>query len=160
MSLIKFLLFRNKKTSVLGARKYGQKEHTEPKETSALASRQYGNDVDISISKKDGYFKVTVAGYYTINEYVEKMREINNLGIENLLNNSVVWNSKKQCVNKGTYFIFRHDGNLYNILINDDIIKIDERYPLGKETMNKVVTFYKNILSYKYFKCVHDKNGG
>ena len=41
MSLIKFLLFRNRQTSVLGARKYGQKEHTKPKETSVLAYKQY-----------------------------------------------------------------------------------------------------------------------
>ena len=45
MSLIKFLLFRNKKTSVLGARKYGKVQHTEPQETSALAYRQYGKPV-------------------------------------------------------------------------------------------------------------------
>ena len=45
MSLIKFLLFRNKKTSVLGARKYGKTESVEPKETSALAYRQYGKHV-------------------------------------------------------------------------------------------------------------------
>ena len=45
MSLIKFLLFRNKKTSVLGARKYGKVQHAEPRETSALAYRQYGKPV-------------------------------------------------------------------------------------------------------------------
>ncbi len=157
MSLFDFLLFRNKKTSVLGARKYGQKEHAEPKETSVLASRQYGKDVDISISQEDGYLKSVVADYYTINEYVEKMREIDNLGIEKLLNNSVVWNSWKQRVNKGTYFAFRHNGNLYNILINDAEIRIDERIPVGEETVNKFIAF--RDCSYRYFRCVHDKNG-
>lgn len=159
MSLIKFLLFRNKKTSVLGARKYGQKEHTEPKETSVLAYRQYGKDVDISISQEDGYLKSVVADYYTINEYVEKMREIDKLGIEKLLNNSVVWNSGKQRVNKGTYFVFDHNGSLYNILINDEVVKIDERHILDKQTFNSVVTFYNNSKTYDYFTCVHDENG-
>jgi len=51
MSLIKFLLFRNKKTSILGARKYGEKEHIEPKETSILASRKYGGNIN-KIEKK------------------------------------------------------------------------------------------------------------
>lgn len=157
MGLIKFLLFRNKKTSVLGARKYGEKEHTELQETSALAYRKYGKDVDISISKEDDYFKVTVADYYTINEYVEKMREIDEYGVEELLNNSVVWNSWKQRVNKGSYFAFRHNGNLYNILINDAEIRVDERMPVGEETVNKFMAFRDN--SYRYFRCVHDKNG-
>lgn len=157
MRLIKFLLFRNKKTSVLGARKYGKTESAEPKEISALAYRQYGKDVDISISKEDDYFKVTVADYYTINEYVEKMREIDEYGIEKLLNNSVVWNGFRQRVNKGNYYIFRHNDKLYNILINDAEISIDERIPVGEETVNKVMTFLDK--SYRYFRCEHDKNG-
>ena len=45
MSLINFLLFRNKKTSVLGARRYGEKQQIEPKETSVLAYKQYGKHV-------------------------------------------------------------------------------------------------------------------
>ena len=52
MSLIKFLLYRNNKTSVLSARKYGVKQHAEPKETSVLASRQYGNCVSQNKCKK------------------------------------------------------------------------------------------------------------
>ena len=110
MSLIKFLLFRNKKTSVLGARKYGQKEHAEPKETCALASRQYGKDTDILISRQENYDKVTVADYYTINEYIEKMKEIDKWNIEEQLNTSVVWNSERQKVNKGTYYVFGKNG--------------------------------------------------
>ena len=158
MSLFDFLLFRNKKTSVLGARKYGKTESVEPKETSALAYTQYGKDVDISISQEDDYFKVTVADYYTISEYVEKMREIDEYGIENLLNNSVVWNSGKQRVNKGTYYVFRHNNNLYNILVNDEQIRIDERIRINEETLNRVITFYINQ-EYQYFRCIHDKNG-
>ena len=46
MGLIKFLLFRNRKTSVLAARKYGEKQHVEPEDTSALAYRQYGKTIN------------------------------------------------------------------------------------------------------------------
>ena len=42
MSLIKFLLFRNKKTSLLASQQYGKIEQVQPKETSVLAYRQYG----------------------------------------------------------------------------------------------------------------------
>ena len=126
MSLFDFLLFRNKKTSVLGARKYGEKQQAELQDTSVLAYRQYGKDVDILISRQEDYDKVTVADYYTINEYIEKMKEIDKWNIEEQLNTSVVWNSERQKVNKGTYYVFGKNGNLYNVLINDEIIKIDE----------------------------------
>ena len=144
MSLIKFLLFRNKKPSVLCAKQYGKTKSVELKETSVLSSMQYGKDIDILISRQEDYDKVMVADYYTINQYVEKMREIDQYGIENMLNNSVVWNSGKQRVNKGNYYLFRHNNNLYNILVNDEQIRIDERIPIGEETLNRVITFYSN----------------
>lgn len=159
MSLIKFLLFRNKKTSALAYRKYGEENKFEPQETSALASRKYGKDIDISISIQEDYDKVIVADYYTINEYIEKMKKIHGLDIDKSLNTSVVWNSKRQKVNKGTYFVFGINGHLYNILINDEIIKIDERHIVNKQTMNSVVTFYNNSPSWEYFTCMHDENG-
>lgn len=53
MSLIKFLLFRNKKTSVLGARKYGEKQQVKPQDTSALAYRQYGKSASQNQHKQN-----------------------------------------------------------------------------------------------------------
>ncbi|MFQ6723730.1 MAG: hypothetical protein ACLRFE_00145 [Clostridia bacterium] len=53
MSLIKFLLFRNKKTSVLAYRKYGKENKTEPQETSLLSSRQYGKCVSQNQHKQN-----------------------------------------------------------------------------------------------------------
>ena len=116
-------------------------------------------NIDIKITQEENYFKINVADNYKIQEYYSKIQEIDNLGIDKLLNNSVVWNSRKQSVNNGDYFIFHHNGNLYNILINDENIKIDERIPIGEETLNKVFTFYTKDSRYKYFRCMHDKNG-
>ena len=113
--------------------------------------------IKIEILQEHNYSKVVVGDYYTIQDYIEKIREIDVNGIENLLNNSVIWNSGKQRVNKGTYYIFRHNKGLYNILVNDEQIRIDERIPIGEETSNKVLTF-KNS-KYQYFRCIHDKNG-
>ena len=42
MSLIKFLLHRNKNTSILAAEQYGKNKSVKPKEISVLAYRQYG----------------------------------------------------------------------------------------------------------------------
>ena len=46
MSLIKFLLFRSKKTSILAARKYGAKEQVVPENISVLANRKYGKTIN------------------------------------------------------------------------------------------------------------------
>ncbi len=53
MSLIKFLLYRNNKTSILAARKYGEKEQNIPKDVSVLASRKYGNNAAQRQCKQD-----------------------------------------------------------------------------------------------------------
>lgn len=113
--------------------------------------------IEIEIAHSDSFTKVSVGDYYTIQDYVEKMRKIDTFGIENLLNNSVVWNSGRQKVNKGTYYVFRCNGALYNILVNEEQVRIDERTPIGEEIANKVLTF-KNS-KYQYFRCIHDKNG-
>lgn len=52
MSLIKFLLYRNKKTSVLGARQYGKTKSIKPKETSVLAYRQYNKKLNQNQDKE------------------------------------------------------------------------------------------------------------
>ena len=159
MSLIKFLFSRNKKTSVLASQQYGKTEYVEPQEVSILASRKYVKGVEMSISKEEDYLKLVIEDYCTLNDYADKIEEIDKNGIDKLLNNSVLWNNGKQRVNKGIYFVFKHNGNLYNILINDDMIKIDERTRIGEEIADKVISFYKNDKYYRYFRCMHDKNG-
>lgn len=116
-------------------------------------------NIDIRILHKENYSKIIIADNYKIQDYSNKMQEIDTDGINELLNSSVIWNSHKQSVNKGNYYVFRHNDKFYNILINDENIKIDERTPVGEEILNKVFTFPIGNSGYRYFRCMHDKNG-
>ena len=134
-----------------------QSKHISEKTSKPSSQLDYLKPVNIQIFQEETFTKIIVEDYYTIQEYVSKMQEIDDIEIDKLLNNSVVWNSDKQKVNKGTYFVFKHNNNLYNILIQDNTIKLDERIPVGEETSNKVYTF--NEEDYRFFRCIHDKNG-
>ena len=89
--------------------------------------------------------------YYTIQDYVDKMKEIDGLEIDKLLNLSVLWNSERQRVNKGTYYIFKHKTYLYNILINDEVIAIDERHFITI-LFTKCVTLIKRRYYYPHLQ--------
>jgi len=113
----------------------------------------------IKLSQENAYSKLIINDYYTIQDYVNKMKEIDKLGIDKLLNLSILWNSERQMINKGTYYIFSLNERLYNILINDEMIAIDERTPIGEHILNKVIKFTLNDNLFSYFRCKHDENG-
>ena len=115
-------------------------------------------NIDIKILQENNYFKIVVADYYKIQDYIEKMREIDKFGVEDLLTSAVIWNGRKQRVNKGSYYAFKHNKKLYNILVNDEQIRIDERTPIDEEIFDKTIVCYLDDRPYSYFRCMHDKN--
>lgn len=42
---------------------------------------------------------------------------------------------------------------------NEEIIKIEERTKIRDEVEERIITFKTNNADYRYFKCIHDKNG-
>ncbi len=87
--------------------------------------------------------------------------------ILNLLCNCVIWNSRKQKVNKGIYYVIQNSNRIYNILFTDEELIIDER--IKKEfdeqtkkeniTEERVITFKINKNEYNYYEAKHDKTG-
>lgn len=81
--------------------------------------------------------------------------------------NCVLWNSDKQKVNKGIYYVISVDNCLYNILFTDDKVKIDER--INKEVdeqtqkeniiQERVITYNVNKNQYRYFSAKHESDG-
>lgn len=114
---------------------------------------------NITISKNNGIFKVEISDYITVIDYSEKMKQIDAFGVDSKLTNGVLWNGNRQRINKGVYFAFSHNGKLYNILNNEEFIKIEERTKIEDETEEKIITFKMKDADYSYFKCMHDKNG-
>lgn len=101
---------------------------------------------DIIISENNGIFKVEISDYITVTDYLEKMKQIDTFGVDSKLTNGVLWNSSKQCINKGVYFVFSHNGKLYNILNNEEFIKIEERTKIEDETEEKIIHLKSKML--------------
>lgn len=125
------------------------------------------NDFEITISSESNIFKIVISDYISIGDYVKKMESSVEFHILDLLCNCVLWNSGKQKVNKGTYYVISNGNRLYNILFTDEKLMIDERTKIEfdeqaqKEniTEERVITFDINTNEYHYFGAKHDKTG-
>jgi len=113
---------------------------------------------NINIDKIDDVLKMEISDYISITDYVEKMKEIDKYNLLDLVCNSVLWNSKKQLVNKGTYYILSYDGRLYNIILNEEGLKLDERIKVDGITEEKVIRINSNN-DYSFSSLKHDKTG-
>lgn len=115
-------------------------------------------EFDINISRCNNIYIVDVSDYITIGDYVERMHEMDKYNLLELLGNAVLWNGRRQKVNKGSYFVIMHDGYLYNILLGDEETIIDERVKVDDHTVEKHITLH-NDGDYNYTHFKHDKVG-
>ena len=132
-----------------------KKKHVEEISIQQIEPKQ---EFDINISRCNNIFMLEVSDYITIGDYVERMHEIDNYNLLDLIGNAVLWNSKRQRVNKGTYYVIMHDGYLYNILLGEEETIIDERIKVDDHTVEKHIDLHKNgDYNFTHFK--HDKVG-
>lgn len=143
-----------------------KKQKLEDYTTYVKPEEKIGN-VNISVTEENGFYKIEISDYISILEYID-MTEFG--GIYNILSsisNAVLWNSRKQKVDKGIYYVINIDNHLYNIFINDEKIQIDER--IQKEvdeernkdniTEERIITFYVDSREYRYTSFRHDNTG-
>lgn len=123
--------------------------------------------IDIQVSKIGKNHKIIIGDYISIGDYFNKIKSSDEYLILDSLCNCVLWNSSKQMVNKGTYYVIEVDNHIYNILLQDGAIKIDERTLIeideqtGKDniTSERFLSFYIDTCDYRYFSAKHDKTG-
>lgn len=113
-------------------------------------------NADIFVSKDNNVIKMEISDYISISDYVEKVKLY---GILEKISNSVLWNSSKQLVNKGTYYIFTHNSRLYNILINGEELRIDERTKVNDVIEEKIIFYNNNTNDYRYTSFKHEQDG-
>ena len=124
-------------------------------------------NVDIKISKENNIYKIKINDYISIIDFVDKKNSSDEYKILDLLCNCVLWNNGMQKVNKGIYYIINKDNSLYNILFNDEKVKIDERTKVELDeltqkeniTQERVITYNKNKDEYYYYSAKHEANG-
>lgn len=114
---------------------------------------------DINVSSENDVLKIDISDYISIFDYIERMKLIGDGKYINVLVNGVLWNGSKQCVNKGSYYVFSIGDKTYNILVNDDEYKINERVKKDDTTEDKLLRFRKADDDYGYSVLKHDKNG-
>lgn len=125
------------------------------------------SDFEITISNENNIFKIEISDYISIGDYVKKMESNDEFHILNLLCNCVIWNGRKQKINKGTYYVISIGNRLYNILFTDEELMIDERTKIEfdeqtqKENIieERVISLNINKNEYHYFEAKHDKIG-
>jgi len=124
-------------------------------------------EVEIIISNQNNITKIEITDYICIGDFVDKKNYGEEYKILDLLCNCVLWNSDKQKVNKGIYYVIIIDNRIYNILFTDDKIQIDERIkPIFDEITNKknitqerVITYLSNQNKYCYYSAKHESDG-
>lgn len=98
---------------------------------------------------------IQIEDYISIEDYFNLSSGVN---LDDVTFN-ILWNSEKQCINKGFLFVFRYSEKLYNILIDDGSVHIDERTKVCSITEERFlrVDYLKDDYSYSLLK--HDENG-
>lgn len=116
---------------------------------------------EINISSDNNIYKVEISDYISLQDYCDRMDLIDKDNVDKLIFMSVLYNSGTQGVKKGTYFVFRKDNKIYNILINESEINVAERTKFGeeKECEERIMSFPVDGSDYHYFRCKHDKIG-
>ena len=124
-------------------------------------------EVEIIVSSQNNITKIEIPDYVCIGDFVDKKNYGEEYKILDLLCNCVLWNSDKQKVNKGIYYVIIIDNRIYNILFTDEKIQIDERInPIFDEITNKenitqerVITYLPNQNKYRYYSAKHESDG-
>lgn len=113
--------------------------------------------VTIAISKYNNFLKMEISDYISITEFSKQTEKTDQLGITDLISTSVLWNSKRQKINSGTYYVILIDNKRYNILIRDNLLMIDERIYKEKITEERIIRLESNDYWYTIFH--HDSIG-
>lgn len=125
------------------------------------------NKSHITISVQNKISKIEINDYISMEDYEKIMKSSEEYHILELLCNCVLWNSNKQRVNKGTYYVIIVDNRIYNILFTGEKIKIDERTKIQLDeqtqkeniTQERAITLNINKNEYRYYSAKHDKTG-
>lgn len=113
----------------------------------------------ITISKENSVYKMEISDYISIIDYVDNVKLIDKYKMIDKISNGVLWNNRKQKVNKGLYYVLTEENKLYNILVNDDTVAIDERIKIDDITEERIINFNTRSGDYHYFSAKHDKTG-
>lgn len=116
-------------------------------------------EMKISVTYDNDVYKIEIDDYMSISEYFEQMAIADTWGVNEHIGNSVLWNSRKQKINKGIIYVVLIDNRTYNFLLKDDEVIVDERINVDGDITERVVSYYSESDDYDFVKYKHDKTG-
>lgn len=148
-------------------RKNNKKKNNIQKEPSINSNEKEESNFNINITKENNIFKFEITDYAQLIDCIMKVKSIGAKELYEQISFNILWNSDKQQVNKGIYYIINDNGTLYNILINGKTIALDERIikEFDLQTLKENITHEKTIRiniatgHYKYCYHKHDSKG-
>ena len=113
----------------------------------------------ISLSKEGALLKIKISDYLSTADYLDTVKIIDKYCISSMISNNVLWNSRKQMVNKGSYYILKTNNILYNVYIDDFDVIFDSRIKEDDDTYERIIKY--NLVDNKYSFCSfkNDING-
>ena len=113
----------------------------------------------IALSKENYLVKIKISDYLSTADYLDTIKSFGKNNVFSMISNNVLWNSRKQMVNKGSYYILRINNILYNVYVSDFDVVFDSRIKNDDDTYEQIIKY--NLVDNKYSYCSfkNDING-
>lgn len=113
----------------------------------------------IALSKENYLVKIKISDYLSTADYLDTIKSFDKNNVFSMISNNVLWNSRKQMVNKGSYYILKINNILYNVHVNDFDVVFDSRIKNDDDTYEQIIKY--NLVDNKYSYCSfkNDING-
>lgn len=117
------------------------------------------SDDAIVVENTPDYFKMVLKDYMEVGMYSDIIDNLDPDKISDKISFSVLWNTTKQRINKGTFYVISIDDKTYNIWFDGLDVKLDERIKVGEETHEKIIKVDMGSGNFHFTSLKHDKIG-
>ena len=115
--------------------------------------------IDIVVDTYKNFFRMYISDYVPVIEYDERTNEIDPDKMSDNISMNIMWNSGRQEINKGTFYVLLEDNVIYNFMLDGDKIKIDERIKFDEESHERIFSFDLGSGAYRLVFFKHDRFG-
>lgn len=114
----------------------------------------------ITITKENNFYKLIIPSEISFDEYINQMKLIDNYGLIDLIPNDILIKKGSLLrITSGVISTIIIDNRLYNIIVNEEEININEREKVDSEIIEKSLTVNKKEGTYQYASLKHRESG-
>lgn len=117
------------------------------------------SDEAIAVENTPSHFKMIIKDYMEVGIYSDTIDNLDPDKISDKISFSVLWNTTKQRINKGTFYVICVNDSVYNIWFDGLDLKLDERIKVGDETHEKILNVKMDDGNFHFTSLKHDKIG-